>query len=840
MSGMLSPGDRLVAIDGIEIGTAPAGESPQLPGPHGSPVTLTFHRAANGRAFYEGCEVFTFNVNLTRSRDFFPDKLTQQAQLQQPPQMPTATKAPTFSDESFAMYGAPMHVNSEQESRLVDDILKSLGSPSTGEGKAEGWSPEAYTLSPPPRSQGSGVEMSSSPKMNDEMRSLYGQLKAIQQNLVTANDKIRLLEDQLDRERDQATSVQTSQEASIRSLVEQQNKTTELVAELRQFIETQSEQLKNARRGEAETEEEKRKMDEYTEKTSAALRALNTDLLEARRERDLLRDALQATTLEMEGALKEIKEKKHAEQAASESKQREELMKKKAESLAKEIVRLRAEIKRSGNESVPAEPTKPMKQEKAANEDAKDKAAETNAKEQFLLEQILKLRDENKQLRGVSQNSDARSIGLHDTTTGSHTKPSPAKSNELNGSAEDRSIVVERERKVATASSSPSPPALSHAKEPSVKLDLELNMPFSEALVDEHAFCVQLRTDVAKALEGDAAKVQVLRLQPGSVIATLQLDPGVRSDGSTPLDSARALADQAVDPRSLLRQGLLTSFTTSVRSIVVVKDGTKEILRAQSPARTPPPAILEVSVGKGRNIPVRDGMMHSFIVVRVNDIGLNNLPAVHCLPLYFGACPLVKRILTNYRHARTTDMGITEQQPGAEPCFMQEFKSQVLVDHDTMISLSFHQQDSEGRHVLLGYVAVPLQRVLQSGREEGWYDLRSNKDGLVHGLDGIAEILVAMSVSSLPSSRLNQIDTPPAALSSIVRPKALLEVLVGRTRYVDVDGFPRKLVCTLHPGNAAEPGPMRSSRKSIGEYSSRSTECVVGRVRGGAKRACAS
>ena len=30
MSGMLSPGDRLVAIDGIEIGSAPPGESPQV------------------------------------------------------------------------------------------------------------------------------------------------------------------------------------------------------------------------------------------------------------------------------------------------------------------------------------------------------------------------------------------------------------------------------------------------------------------------------------------------------------------------------------------------------------------------------------------------------------------------------------------------------------------------------------------------------------------------------------------------------------------------------------------------------------------------------------------
>ena len=94
------------------------------------------------------------------------------------------------------------------------------------------------------------------------MRTLHEQNQNIQQNLIAANDKIRLLEDQLSREREQASSVQASQEASIRSLMQQQTKSTELVGELRQFIETQSEQLKTARRGEANTEEEKRKMDD--------------------------------------------------------------------------------------------------------------------------------------------------------------------------------------------------------------------------------------------------------------------------------------------------------------------------------------------------------------------------------------------------------------------------------------------------------------------------------------------------------------------------------------------------------------------------------------------------
>lgn len=617
-----------MAIDGIEIGTAPPGESPQLPGPHGTPVTLTFHRAANGRAFYEGCEVYIFNVSLTRSRDFFPDKLTQQAHsgqesLHMAPPTPSlpGVIAPSFSDNDFMKFGTPTHINAEHDSRLVDDILKSLGSPYAGESKAEAlpFAPENMPQEQLPiRSQGTSIELSSSPGVNDQVRSLHAQLNIIQQNLIAANEKNRLLEDQLSRERDQASSVQASHEASIRSLIEQQNKSTELVGELRQFIETQSEQLQTARKGEAETEEEKRKMDEYTSKTSAALGALSAEVEEARQERDALRLQLQTTKKDLEAALKEVTMKRQAEKAASQSKEREDLMKKKAESLAKEIVRLRAEIKRSSGHDNASE-TRRKQVTKERIEGSKE-----NAKEQFLLEQILRLREENKELRSRTPDTAAPIIGnvtRHETSAAP--QQSPAQSPQGKTTANEAGAVPpdEEHARAATRSTSPPPPVLANVEASSVKLDLELNMPISEALVDEHAFCLQLKSDVARALEGDVTKIQVLRLQPGSVIATLQLDPGIKKDGSSPLDSARALADQAVDNGSLLRQGLLTSFTTSVRSILVVKKGEKEMLRAKTPLPNLPPAVLEISVGKGRNIPVREGMQDSFIVVRVNDIG---------------------------------------------------------------------------------------------------------------------------------------------------------------------------------------------------------------------------
>ena len=48
--------------------------------------------------------------------------------------------------------------------------------------------------------------------------------------------------------------------------------------------------------------------------------------------------------------------------------------------------------------------------------------------------------------------------------------------------------------------------------------------------------------------------------------------------------------------------------------------------------------VVSISVGKGRNIPACEGMSKSFVVVRVNDI----------------------------------DLGITEEQSGPDPIFMQD------------------------------------------------------------------------------------------------------------------------------------------------------------------------
>ena len=126
---------------------------------------------------------------------------------------------------------------------------------------------------------------------------------------------------------------------------------------------------------------------------------------------------------------------------------------------------------------------------------------------------------------------------------------------------------------------------------------------------------------------------------------------------------------------------------------------------------------------------------------------------------------------------------------------------QVVAQKGAMISLSFHQQDHLGRDVLVGYVAVPLQRVVESGREEGWYDLRAQNDSVVQSKAGIAEILVSIAVSAapgVPSTPSQQDELSPEI--AIPQPKGLLEVFIGRTMNIDGDGIARKLACMVRYG----------------------------------------
>ena len=365
---------------------------------------------------------------------------------------------------------------------------------------------------------------------------------------------------------------------------------------------------------------------------------------------------------------------------------------------------------------------------------------------QALMLQLGKLQAENKTLREFQQSAEARSIGLQDTVARTQRSPTnatrtaPLANTSDSGKDANSPLPMSSVNSPTAPSKTGSPPEsttfpagiasrrsppelppvsapvaagftgsptamqLSQNRAPQplsastaedwvpAKIEIDLDMPWDEVTQDEEAFIFQMRIDLADALmNGDKNKIRVQELRIGgknSVVATVQIDPGVCADGITPLEKARSLAKQAVDPHSVLRRGVLTSFTTAAHGIVLVEED-----------RVTPSVVLEVRVGHCRNIPQRDNGSgpETFVVVHVND----------------------------------ADLGITEKHVGCTPNFDQVFKGQVMVQKGTMISLSFHQQTAKGKDQMLGYVAVPLQRVIESSSEEGWYDLRSSTDGLV-------------------------------------------------------------------------------------------------------------
>jgi hypothetical protein len=73
-SSLIYPGDRLVAINDFDLawsGSTPRSQQPQLPGKHGTAVTLTFDRTGESSPYPD-----RFNVTLVRDSSFYPDRLS--------------------------------------------------------------------------------------------------------------------------------------------------------------------------------------------------------------------------------------------------------------------------------------------------------------------------------------------------------------------------------------------------------------------------------------------------------------------------------------------------------------------------------------------------------------------------------------------------------------------------------------------------------------------------------------------------------------------------------------------------------------------------------------------
>ena len=798
--GVLSAGDRLVAIDRIKINSSLEGEAPQLPGPHGTPVTLTFQRPANGPVFYDGCETHEFDMHLTRHRDFFPDTLAQQPDWPRP--------QGTFSDNDSSLWehdvscadSLPQSESADQNSKLVDEILKSISIPQV---QGSGWGNEENVVPLPT------VE---DPWRHHGQRSQYGSLTSVERNTNTlalqqevdgVKAQIMLLEDQIVREQDEMKRMKESSEQRIRALVDAQNADVAQISNLMATIDRQTAELQAARQGEIEPERlrtewdllqrERDRATVLSEENDAIWKSLELEITRAHSERDGLREKLREAQVELEKLT--LQSQHEQEQDAKDPEKialkkvlaRAELTRKKTESLAQEIVRLRSEIRKAGG---------------------------GGDKMPILEEELERLRDENRDLRSDQQSMQARKIGLEAndlstfqsrspqvtgqfrkslspalpqaqiTSAGylqKHQSPSHVKSTPPHLLNKSQTLSAQTKTPSETPASIPLPttvtphqvrlfsklkaqplPSLTNLgpqqmHRASCKVDIELNIPFSEVEQDNEAFIIQMRMNLADALESDIRYITVLQLkqEATSIIATVQLNPSNSADESAPSQKAMALAQQAVDPKSPLRNGLLTSFVVRVKNIQAVQGYVDS-----------PLALIQVRVGSCRNIPVQDGLYESFVVIQVNE----------------------------------NDFGITEKCEGEDPIFDQQFEGQVRVEQNAMISLCLHQQNVNGRDSLLGYVAVPLKRVMESRGENGWYDLRSpDSDLLVQGETGVAEVHLSFTVSVVAGTVPQQAETKEGFL--IKRPVGMLDVLIGRARHL-LHGIGRLVSCSLSVGSS--------------------------------------
>jgi len=102
-------------------------------------------------------------------------------------------------------------------------------------------------------------------------------------------------------------------------------------------------------------------------------------------------------------------------------------------------------------------------------------------------------------------------------------------------------------------------------KDKEVRLEMRLDMDFSQTVGNEDTLKRGIARDTALALGGALKKIKVVSLRAGSVIAHLILLPGVVSDGRSAEDAARELEQQGNDPSSLLMAGEYTSKVIRLR-----------------------------------------------------------------------------------------------------------------------------------------------------------------------------------------------------------------------------------------------------------------------------------
>jgi hypothetical protein len=100
---------------------------------------------------------------------------------------------------------------------------------------------------------------------------------------------------------------------------------------------------------------------------------------------------------------------------------------------------------------------------------------------------------------------------------------------------------------------------------PGAVFQMVLDMDFSEIEGKHDDFKNKIMMDLIHSIGCQPSKIEVLQLNPGSIIATILLKSDAFADGKSPNDAVAEMLMQMNDPQSPLMCGQLTSKTTGVK-----------------------------------------------------------------------------------------------------------------------------------------------------------------------------------------------------------------------------------------------------------------------------------
>jgi hypothetical protein len=305
----------------------------------------------------------------------------------------------------------------------------------------------------------------------------------------------------------------------------------------------------------------------------------------------------------------------------------------------------------------------------------------------------------------------------------------------------------------------------SQADEP-VDMQLKLSLDFLVAgqpnSLERLAFEQNLIRDLSNASGLHPVSFRVQRMSPGSVIADMQIHRDPTGRGREPRDVAMDLCAQAKDPDSLLRNGILTSYTVAISF---------PALRLESIAISPKSSPTSKALPAAKH-PPKPSMHQAKLFISV--LQATNLPPTE----QNGTCNFLCELAFE-ASGRETQIGTTGAVVGlCDPRWDQHFVCGVDADQilHSALNISVVDWNPQIPSRLVGRVRkLPLSDLVKQGKTKTWFDLFTEEGFRVANTGGQASIQVALEYeapfvqASLLSSEVLNAGQAVASLSRAVQ-----------------------------------------------------------------------